>query len=216
MGLRERKKELTRQQIMETAWRLFSERGFDRVTVTEIAREAQVGPATVFNYFPAKEDLFYSGLDEFGARLVAAVCGRAAGEPVIAAVRRFLLESGGLLEAIAEGDEEALSRARAVHRVISESAALQAREAQTFTRLTADLGRAIAADTGDETTARVAAGALVGVHRAMVDLARVRVLSDDRVRDLAGDVRRYGERAFTLLAGGLQDYAPRSPRADRP
>src|SRR5260370_1122411 len=59
MGLRELKKEQTRRLIADTAWRLFTERGFDQVSVAEVAREAQVAEATVFNYFPAKEDLFY-------------------------------------------------------------------------------------------------------------------------------------------------------------
>ena len=81
MGLRELKKEKTRQLIADTAWRLFADRGFDLVTVAEIAREAQVAEATVFNYFGSKEDLFYSRLDAFGARLTDAVAGRPPGEP---------------------------------------------------------------------------------------------------------------------------------------
>jgi AcrR family transcriptional regulator len=73
VGFRERKKEQTRQSIAETAWRLFAERGYDRVTVAEIARAAQVAEATVFNYFPTKEDLFYSRLEAFGDQLVEAI-----------------------------------------------------------------------------------------------------------------------------------------------
>ena len=82
MGLRELKKEQTRQLIADTAWRLFADRGFDNVTVAEIAREAQVAEATVFNYFRSKEDLFYSRFEAFSARLADAVRDRDPGEPL--------------------------------------------------------------------------------------------------------------------------------------
>src|SRR5919108_6568144 len=97
IGLRERKKEQTRRLIAETAWRLFADRGFEQVTVAEVARQAEVAVATVFNYFPTKEDLFYSRLEAFGEHLVDAVAGRPAGEPVLAAFRRALMATGGLL-----------------------------------------------------------------------------------------------------------------------
>ena len=82
MGLRDLKKQQTRERIVETATRLFADRGFDRVTVADVAREAQVALATVFNYFSSKEELFYSPLEAFGARLVAAVREREPGESV--------------------------------------------------------------------------------------------------------------------------------------
>jgi len=91
VGLRELKKEQMRQLIAGTAWRLFADRGFDQVTVAEIAREAQVAEATVFNYFPSKEDLFYSRFEAFSARLADAVRDRGPGESALTAFRRALL-----------------------------------------------------------------------------------------------------------------------------
>src|SRR5437764_327094 len=108
MGLRELKKEQTRRLIAETAWRLFADRGFDRVSVAEIAREAQVAEATVFNYFPSKEDLFYGRMEEFGARLIAEVRARPVGEPALAAFGRALLAESGLLGQAEAGDQDAL------------------------------------------------------------------------------------------------------------
>ena len=99
LGLRERKKEQRRERIADTARRLFAERGFEGVTVAEVAREANVSEGTVFNYFPTKEDLFYSGMESFEAALVDAVRTRPAGESVLAAFRRYVLDqSGGVSE----------------------------------------------------------------------------------------------------------------------
>src|SRR5919204_1263521 len=92
-GLRERKKLQTRQRIADVARRLFAERGFDSVTVAEVARAADVSEATVFNYFPTKEDLFYSGMETFEAQLVEAIRARPAGETVLRAFQRFVVEN---------------------------------------------------------------------------------------------------------------------------
>ena len=80
IGLRERKKQQTRQQIYEAARKLFETRGFDRVSVAEVARAADVSEVTVFNYFPTKEDLLYGGMEFFEEQLIEAVRIRPKGE----------------------------------------------------------------------------------------------------------------------------------------
>jgi AcrR family transcriptional regulator len=213
MGLRELKKEQTRQLIAGTAWRLFADRGFDKVTVAEIARAAQVAEATVFNYFPNKEDLFYSRFEAFSARLADAVRDRDPGEPALAAFRRALLGEGGLIGQAEAGDEEALTRLRTVNRVIAESPALLAREQQAMARSAADLAALLAAETGappDDLRPQVAANALLGLQRAMIDYVRRRVGSGESLGGLAADVRKLTAEGFALLERGLAGYAVRA------
>src|SRR5947208_16634885 len=97
LGLRERKKQRTRELIEATARQLFAERGFEAVPVAEIARAADVSEATVFNYFPTKEDLFYSRLEAFEEELLSSIRDRAPGESVLSAVGSFISTSRGLL-----------------------------------------------------------------------------------------------------------------------
>jgi AcrR family transcriptional regulator len=213
LGLRDLKKQQTRERIVETAWRLFADRGFDKVTVADVAREAQVALATVFNYFPSKEDLFYSRLEAFGSRLIDAVRAREPGEPALVAFRRYLDTTDGLLTRIDDGDLDALQRVRAVNQVIAGSPALQSRERLALARTTDDLAALLADenDDADDVHARVAAYALMGVHRALLEHVRRRVLSGDRLTGLAAELHDLSARAFALLEQGLGGYAPRPP-----
>lgn len=90
-GLRELKKQQTRQAISDTATRLFLERGFEAVTIAEIAAAAQVAKMTVTNYFPRKEDLALDYHEPFTAALAHTVAGRQEGESALAALRREYL-----------------------------------------------------------------------------------------------------------------------------
>jgi AcrR family transcriptional regulator len=76
IGRRERKKAATRKTISDAATRLFLERGFDDVTVKEVADAADVSPTTVFTHFPTKESLLFDEDPDQQAALVAAVCDR--------------------------------------------------------------------------------------------------------------------------------------------
>src|SRR3979411_535034 len=164
-GLRERKKEQTRQLIADTARRRFAARSLEEVTVAEVARAADVAEATVFNYFPTKEDLFYSGLEAFEDALLSAIRERDPGESVLAAFGRFVLEPRGLLAA---RDPDAVEHLAAISRVITESPALLAREQRIFAGYTSSLARELAQETRtrpDAIEPWVAANALMGVHR---------------------------------------------------
>jgi AcrR family transcriptional regulator len=214
-GLRERKKEQTRRLIAETARGLFAERGFDAVTVAEVARAADVAEKTVFNYFPTKEDLFYSGMEAFEERLLAAVRDRARGETVLEAFRRFVLAPQGVFAmrgAGERGGRAATEQLRSITRVITGSPALLARERQVLARYADALAILLAEETGagvDDLEPRVAAHALLGVHRSLIEYVRRRVLAGAGAATVARELREQGERAFALLEGGLGDYAAR-------
>jgi AcrR family transcriptional regulator len=205
-GLRERKKQRTRELIAEAARRLFVERGFDRVTVAEVARAADVSEATVFNYFPTKEDLVYWRLQSFEEELLKAVREREPGESFLAAFGQFVLEPRGLL---ATEDPDAIEFLAALTRMITESPALLARERQLFDRYTSSLATLIAEDTDagpDDPEPWVAANALMGVHRTLVDYTRGRIVAGARTPNLAGQVSERGVRALGALEHGLGDY----------
>ena len=72
-GLRERKRLRTRREISDVATRLFVERGFERVTLAEIAEAADVSVKTIFNHFGSKEELFFDRVDEVRARFESTV-----------------------------------------------------------------------------------------------------------------------------------------------
>src|SRR3954471_990283 len=87
-GLRESKKQETRQLISDHATRLFIAQGFEQTTIAEIATAARVAKKTVTNYFPRKEDLALDHQDAFISSLAEAVASRRAGDSALTALRR--------------------------------------------------------------------------------------------------------------------------------
>ena len=204
-GLRARKKEQTRRRIGEAAARLFAERSFDAVTVADVARAADVSEGTVFNYFPAKEDLFYDQMEAFESALLDAVRDRPPGESVLAAFRSIVLDRSRGLD-----QEERASVIAKAARIIAASPALQAREREIVARSTQALADLIAVEThaaAGDVQPWIVANALMGVQRALVGHVRTAVLAGTRGPSLAKTVRSAARRAFKQLEHGLAGYA---------
>jgi AcrR family transcriptional regulator len=209
LGLRERKKQQTRQRIIDAAIELFAARGFDNVPVAEVARAAEVSEATVFNYFATKEDLVYGGMAAYEERLLDAVRNRPTGTTVLAAIRDLLLQPQGLLMS---NDPAAVQRLATTARLIAGSSALQAREQRIFDSTTRALARLLTDEAGaaaDDIRPWVAANALLGVNRAMKDAVHRQALAGRSARTIARTAVAEGRRAFELLERGLAGYAPK-------
>ncbi|HEX7262663.1 MAG TPA: TetR family transcriptional regulator [Candidatus Dormibacteraeota bacterium] len=209
-GLRERKKRQTRELIADAARGLFAERGFDAVTVAQVARAANVSEVTVFNYFPTKEDLFYGGMQFFEERLLDAVRERAPGTSVLEAFRRPVMDGMPRL-----ASDEAADAIAAAGNLISASPALEAHERTIVARYTRRLAELLAAEAGaepDDIEAIGVASALMGVQRAVVGYVRKNVLAGRRGPGLVKQVSSQAVRAFGRLEGGLGDYGTKSLR----
>jgi AcrR family transcriptional regulator len=195
VGLRETKKQRTRQQLAAEAMRLFVTRGFDHVTVAEVAEAAGVSQKTVFNYFPTKEDLFFDEVPQREAALVEAIRRRPPGTSILAALRDLQL---------GECPRMCSPAFATFARIIEESTALQAKELEVMARFAQVVADAIQVElVVDERDARIAAGLLVSVHRQVFSRARKQALAGVQggaaVRRLRADL----ERAYELLEHGL-------------
>ena len=135
-GLRERRRQQTRARIVDAAAELFAERGFDTVSVVEIAQRAGVVEKTVFNHFPVKEGLVFEADPPMRAALLDAVRRRPAGESVAAAAGSFVVAAMSGLGVGGGGQ-----RGRRDGRVIRGSRTLQVREREILGELTDGAGR---------------------------------------------------------------------------
>ncbi|NUR60703.1 MAG: TetR/AcrR family transcriptional regulator [Catenulispora sp.] len=122
-GLRERKKQRTREAIYDAAMTLFAERGYDHVTMAEIARAADVAPATVFTHYASKEDLAYALRHEVNDRLRTAMRERADEIGVLAAVKEWMLD----MHAYFTQTPEIVVHSRTFSRLLAENPALWSR-----------------------------------------------------------------------------------------
>src|SRR5438876_1174839 len=124
-GLRERKKQRTRETIARAAHELFAERGYHATTLPEIAEAADVSTRTIFAYFPSKEDILFSEFPLMKEALEKALAERPEGEEALETVREFILSTVGIEKS--EVDEEL---GRCIHNDETLRSHLRARIAQ--------------------------------------------------------------------------------------
>jgi len=206
-GLRERKKRAAREAIAATARRLFAERGFDAVTVAEVAAAADVSEKTVFNHFPTKEDLAFAGREEGLMQFVAAIAERPPGSSILDV---FRMMTHTVLDVFVAGADEDLL---AVAKILRGSSALQERLTVGWESGAAAITAVIAETSGaddDDLVPGIVARTLWWTHRTIFVAALNGLLAQEDHRQLAARLRVTADGAYDQLAGGLRDYGMRA------
>ncbi|MEU6558696.1 TetR/AcrR family transcriptional regulator [Nocardia nova] len=203
-GLRETKKQQTRQEISDTATRLFIERGFESTTIAEIAAAARVAKKTVTNYFPRKEDLALDHHERFVAVLAEAADLRGDREPVLTAVRRRFHSAAATHSADAGFSGPDFSR------MLADSPTLTARIRELHDLREHALAAVLP---GDELLRRAAAAQFAAAYRLLFDRIQELQLSGASPRHLTATVTTEADRIFDLLEPALGDYGVRDASA---
>lgn len=212
MSRRERKRLETQEKIAEVARGLFAERGFEGVTVAEVAEAADVAEQTVYNHFTRKEDLVYWRRGSFEAQMLEAIRNRVDGDSALAAFHRFVTEPRGML---VTDDPQMRERVAALMETMQASPSLRERERSIMAGYADSLAELLAEETGEkpgDLQAQVAAGAMLAAHQALIDFARRRVVEGARPPRLTREIHAQADRVVALLAEGLGDYATRGKR----
>ena len=200
IGLRERKKQQTRQAIHVAAMRLFAERGFEATTIADIAAAADISPRTFFAYFPSKEEVVFAKFEPAFEDFDRTLSERAPGTTALEALRGWI----GRAAQEFSGDADA---ARLEARLRRDSAAVAACDLQHMRLFEQRLAEAVGEDLGepaDGLRPRLVAAAAVAALQASSDKADV-ILEDDRERAEAiiADPAAFIDDALRFLEAGL-------------
>ncbi|MFF8773084.1 TetR/AcrR family transcriptional regulator [Kitasatospora sp. NPDC015120] len=210
--MRERKKRRTAIRIWRTAVALFAERGFDEVSVAEIAAAAEVSKMTVFNYFGTKEDLVLGPMEQHIGEPARVVREKAPETSAVAALHAHYSAALAAFDpATGLSDQQGvLDVVRLVHRTpVLALRAYAGFDRRARAELTAEL---LARDpAGDPLTARVAAAQLLGTRLTLTEENQRRMLAGERAADVLPEALAAADRAFALAERGLGDYGAARP-----
>jgi AcrR family transcriptional regulator len=202
--LRELKKARTRRQIADAAARLFAERGYEHVAVTDVARAAEVAEQTVYNYFPTKEQLVTDREDQIQDRLCDLIRSRPQGVTPAAAIRDFVLETVAGIGAIP---------AELWHGELGYLAAISPAIHRLALELTDRQAAALASAISDTSTippeiARLQGIALAGVFQIIISEAGQRTREGQGQAKIADELFRVVENLFDELDRWLSVSVP--------
>ncbi|MGH3901598.1 MAG: TetR family transcriptional regulator [Pseudonocardiaceae bacterium] len=209
LGLRERKRRRTHRTISETAIALFLERGYDQVSIADIAAAAEVSRRTLFTYFPSKDDLVLHRIADHEEEAARVVRERMPGEAPLHALHRHLRSALDRRDPITGLCD--IPEVVAFYRLVVDTPALASALVRYQARSEDALAAALreATPPGDplaERVARLAAVQIVAVHG---DLARAnleRIAAGQTADAVAPDALAEADRAYELLRSGLQPY----------
>jgi AcrR family transcriptional regulator len=168
-GLRERKKQRTREAIVEAAFELFAARGFDGTTIADIAEAAEIAPRTFFSYFPSKDDVVFHDFEEKHAMVASWLHEREPGTNTIDALR------AGIASSIEEVDSAHVAEKRLRKRLTRENESLAGHSEHLKGKFAELLAEGVARDLGDAPgdlrprLVAAAAAAALGVIEDMPD-----------------------------------------------
>ncbi|MEU5884662.1 TetR family transcriptional regulator [Spirillospora sp. NPDC047279] len=208
-GRRERKKQRTREALIDAAFDLFAEKGFDATTVEEIADAVDVSSRTFFRYFASKEDVALTFQEEQFQALLNALTARPPDEPVITAMRRAVV---GIMEAAERGELGfATERFDCMMTLMQDSTTLLAGSLEHAQKKQATLTRVVAdrmgVDPAGDLRPHVVAATANCAFRAAADMIQ-------EYREACGDVSlaEAADQAFAIIEGGLN--FPSAPRPE--
>ncbi|MFF3330239.1 TetR/AcrR family transcriptional regulator [Streptomyces sp. NPDC002888] len=197
IGLRERKRQRMYQAVSDIAVRLFLEKGFDAVSVAEVAAAAEISKPTLFRYFPAKEDLVLHRIADHEREAARVVTQEGEGTSPLRALRRHFVDGLDRRDPVTGLNDH--PQVLAFHTLLYGTPSLAARVYAYQERSEAALAEAL----GGDLAARLAAGQIIAVQRVLALDNWRRIADGERLADVAADAVAAAERAFGLLEKGL-------------
>lgn len=204
IGLRERKRQRMYQAVSDIAVRLFLEKGFDAVSVAEVAAAAEISKPTLFRYFPAKEDLVLHRIADHEDEAARVVTGAGEGVSPLGALRRNFLDGLDRRDPVTGLNDH--PEVLAYHRLLYGTPSLATRMYAHQERSEAALAEVL----GGDLAARLAAAQIVVVQRVLALENWRRIADGERLEDVREDAVAAAERAFGLLEKGLPWLAEES------